>query len=252
MIDTHAHLDTRPYEDFELLAIAGITDVLTLAHDPMRMSSSVVFKDHYDRLIGEKKRAGRQGLRVHVGLGLHPRTRPEDLDACRELLERYLGQGQAIAIGETGIETRDPYEVSLFQMQIELALKHDLPIVAHTPRSSKAQITREILNVLATFSIDRDRVVVDHADSDTVGLILDRGYNAGLTVQPGKLTPAAAAEIVKKHDVSRLLLNTDMSSSPTDVLSIPRTANTMRLAGVDPIAIDAVCEKNARRVFRIK
>ncbi|CAJ35308.1 TatD family hydrolase [Methanocella arvoryzae] len=251
MIDTHVHLDTRPYEDFELMAIAGITDVITLAHDPMRMSSSIVFRDHFDRLEEEKKRAGKQGIRVHTALGFHPRTRPADLEACENLLEEYLKKGCAIAIGETGLETRDPFEVRLFQMQIELAMKHSLPIIAHSPRSSKAQITREIINVLSTFSLDTDKIVIDHADADTVRLIVDRGYNAGLTVQPGKLSPAAAAEIVKKHDVSRLIINTDMSSSPTDVLGVPRTAHVMRLAGVDSVAIDAVCEKNARRVFGI-
>ena len=36
MIDTHAHVDTRPFEDFELMAVAGVTDVLTLAHDGHR------------------------------------------------------------------------------------------------------------------------------------------------------------------------------------------------------------------------
>lgn len=252
MIDPHTHVDTRPSEDFELMAIAGVTDVITLAHDPMRMSSVVVFRDHFDRLADEKKRAGKQGIRVHLGLGLHPRTRPEEVDACEELLEAYLKNGSAIALGETGLETRDPFEVHLFQIQIELAKKYDLPIIAHTPRSSKVQITREVINVLSTFSIDSDKVVIDHADSDTVKLIVDRGYNAGLTVQPGKLSPTAAAEIVKKYDVSRLIINTDMSSNLTDVLGVPRTAHVMRLAGIDPVAIDAVCDRNARRVFKIK
>jgi predicted metal-dependent TIM-barrel fold hydrolase len=251
MIDTHTHVDTRPYEDFELLAIAGITDVITLAHDPMRMSSSIVFKDHIDRLVAEKARVGKQGIRAHLALWLHPRTRPEDLDTSLELLEEYLKNGAAVAVGETGLETRDPFEVRLFQAQIELAMKYRLPVIAHTPRSSKVQITKEILNVLSTFSIDHDKVIVDHADADTVKLILDRGYNAGLTVQPGKITPATALEIVKKYDVDQLLLNTDMSSNATDVLGVPRTAHLMRLAGVDSIAIDAVSDKNARRVFKI-
>lgn len=252
MIDTHTHVDTRPYEDFELLAIAGVSDVITLAHDPMRVSSCQVFQDHFDRLTAEKTRAGKQGVKVHLGLGFHPRTRPEDLEVCMKMLEAYLKKGYAIAIGETGLETRDPYETSLFQRQIELAMKFDLPIIAHTPRSSKVQMTREILNVLSTFSITKDHVVIDHADADTVNTILDRGYNAGLTVQPGKLTPSAAAEIVKKQDVNRLMINTDMSSSPTDVLGLPRTAHVMRLAGVDPVTIDRVCGKNARRVFKIE
>ncbi|HMK47687.1 MAG TPA: TatD family hydrolase [Methanocella sp.] len=251
MIDTHAHVDTRPVEDFELMAIGGVTDVLTLAHDPMRMSSSAVFRDHFDRLLAEKPRAAKSGIRLHVCLGLHPRSRPGDIDSCYELLESYLKAGQAIAVGETGLETRDPFEANMFHRQIELAMKYDLPIIAHTPRSSKVQITKEIINILSTFSIDADRVIIDHVDTETVQLILGRGYNAGLTVQPGKLTPSAAAAIVKKCDAGRLVIDTDMSSNASDVLGVPRAAHVMRLEGVDRVAIDAVCNLNARRIFRI-
>ncbi len=87
-IDTHAHVDTRPYEDFELMAIGGITDVLTLAHDPMNMSSSAVFRDHFERLFAERSGVEKTGPRLHVCLGLHPRARPYDLPACVTLLKR--------------------------------------------------------------------------------------------------------------------------------------------------------------------
>jgi len=251
MIDTHAHVDTRPFEDFELMAIGGVTDVLTLAHDPMRMSSSAVFRDHFDRLLAEKLRAGKSGVRLHICLGLHPRSRPGDIGLCYELLESYLKSGQAVAVGETGLETRDSLEADMFHRQIELAMKYNLPIIAHTPRSSKVQITKEIINILSTFSIDSDRVVIDHADAETVRLILVRGYNAGLTVQPGKVTPSVAAEIVKKYDSNRLVINTDMSSNASDVLGVPRAAHVMRMTGVERATIDAVCDLNARRIFRI-
>jgi predicted metal-dependent TIM-barrel fold hydrolase len=254
MIDTHAHADTRPYEDFELMAVGGITDVLTLAHDPMKMSSSVVFGDHFERLFAERARVEKNGLRLHVCLGLHPRTRPGDLPACVTLLESYLKDTSrpVTAIGEAGLETRDPFEAEMLQRQIELAIKYDMPIILHTPRSNKGPMTREILNVLSTFSIDKDRVVVDHADADTAKLIVDRSYNAGLTVQPGKLSPKEAVEIVKKLDPARLVLNTDMSSAPTDVLSISRTVLAMRQAGIPSVIVEAVSNKNAWRIFRLK
>jgi predicted metal-dependent TIM-barrel fold hydrolase len=254
MIDTHAHVDTRPYEDFELMALGGITDVLTLAHDPMKMSSAIVFKDHFERLFAERSRAEKNGVRLHVCLGLHPRTRPDDLPACLALLETYLNDKArpVTAIGEAGLETRDAFEVEMLQRQIELAIKHELPLILHTPRNGKVQITREIINILSTFSIDHDRIVIDHADADTVKLIVDRGYNAGLTIQPGKLSPAEATESVKKYDPARIVLDTDMSSNPTDVLGVARAAHAMRLAGVYNVIIEAVIAKNAWRIFRLK
>ncbi len=254
MIDTHAHVDTRPYEDFEMMALGGMTDVLTLAHDPMKMSSAIVYKDHFERLFSERSRVEKNGVRLHVCLGLHPRTRPDDPQACLTLLESYLNDKArpVTAIGEAGLETRDAFEVEMLQRQIELAIKHDLPIILHTPRNGKVQITREIINVLSTFSIDHDRVVIDHADADTVKLIVDRGFNAGLTIQPGKLSPKEAVEIVQKYDPARLVLNTDMSSNPTDVLGVARAAHAMRMAGVFNVIIEAVTAKNAWRIFRLK
>jgi predicted metal-dependent TIM-barrel fold hydrolase len=254
MIDTHTHVDTRPYEDFELMAIGGLTDVLTLAHDPMRMSSSIVFRDHFERLFAERSRVEKNGPRLHVCLGLHPRARPDDLPACVALLESYLKDmaRPVTAIGEAGLESRDPFEAEMLQRQIELAIKYDLPVVMHTPRAGKGPMTREIINILSTFSVDRDRVVIDHADADTAKLIVDRGYNAGLTVQPGKLSPQAAVEIVKNNDPARLVLNTDMSSAPTDVLGVPRTVRALRLAGVHGVVVEAVSNKNAWRIFKLK
>lgn len=254
MIDTHAHVDTRPYEDFEMMAVSGVTNVLTLAHDPMRMSSSVVFKDHFERLFAERARVEKNGLRLHVCLGLHPRARPDDLPACFALLESYLSDKSrpVTAIGEAGLETGNPVETEMLQRQIELAIKYDMPIILHTPRNGKPKATRGIIGVLSTFSIDKDRVVIDHADVDTAKTIVDRGYNAGLTVQPGKLSPKDAVEIVKSLDPARLVLNTDMSSAPTDVLSIPRTALAMRQAGIPSVIIEAVSSKNAWRIFRLK
>jgi uncharacterized protein len=35
-------MDTRPFQDFELMGVAGVTDVLTLAHDLMRMATADV------------------------------------------------------------------------------------------------------------------------------------------------------------------------------------------------------------------
>ncbi len=251
MIDTHTHVDTRPYEDFEAMALAGITDVLTLAHDPMRMSASIVFKDHFERLFAEKERVEKSGLRLHVCLGLHPRAKPDDPDACFELLESYLQRSdrKVIALGETGLETGSPFEVGLLERQLELSIRHRLPIIVHTPRSGKAPVTRDILGILSTFSVNKREVIVDHADASTVKSILDRGYNAGLTVQPSKLTPWQAADIIKLYDATMMVLNTDSSSNPTDVLGVPRTAHLLRLNKVSEEKIGLVSELNARKIF---
>lgn len=251
MIDTHVHADTRPYEDFEAMSLAGITDILTLAHDPMRMSGSIVIKDHFERLAMERERVEKNGVKLHVCLGLHPRIRPNDLDACLELLEARLKDKKAVAIGEVGMESGDAFEADMLQRQVELSIKYRLPLIVHTPRKNKAAMTREILDILLSFSLDRPSVVVDHADAATAKQIIDRGFVAGLTVQPSKLKPRDAIEIIKSQDHHMLVLNTDASSSPTDVLGVPRTVHLMKLDGMNEEVIASVSELNARRIFGI-
>ncbi|HEY3421949.1 MAG TPA: TatD family hydrolase [Methanocellaceae archaeon] len=252
MIDTHVHADTRPYEDFEAMSLAGITDILTLAHDPMRMSGSIVLGDHFERLFMERERVEKNGVKLHVCLGLHPRIRPNDLDACLELLESYLRNNKVIAIGEIGMESGDAFEVNMLQRQVELSIKYRLPVIVHTPRKNKAAMTREIVNILLSFSLDRSSVVVDHADAATAKHIVDRGFVAGLTVQPSKLTPRDAMEIIKSQDHHMLVLDTDASSNPTDVLGVPRTVHLMKLDRINEEVIASVSELNARRIFGIQ
>ena len=87
VFDTHTHMDTRPFEDFELMGVAGVTDVLTLAHDPMRMSTSDVLADHFHKLVNSEVRRGAEnGVNVHVGLGVHPRSINDQVDTTLELL----------------------------------------------------------------------------------------------------------------------------------------------------------------------
>ncbi len=93
--------------------------------------------------------------------------------------------------------------------------------------------------------------MVDHADAATAKQIIDRGFVAGLTVQPSKLTAHEAKEIIKSQDHHMLVLNTDASSSPTDVLGVPRTVHLMKLEHINEEVIASVSELNARRIFGI-
>ena len=62
MIDSHIHADTRPYEDFEMMKLSGIEKSVTCAHDPLKMSTSDVIFDHWDRILNNDiKRAASNG-----------------------------------------------------------------------------------------------------------------------------------------------------------------------------------------------
>lgn len=73
----------------------------------------------------------------------------------------------------------------------------------------------------------------------------------GLTIQPGKMTPFEAVMIMREYGIDKFMLNSDMSSAPSDPLSVPRTVHKMRLEGFNDSEILKVSSKNAEKFFKI-
>lgn len=87
---------------------------------------------------------------------------------------------------------------------------------------------------------------------DVIPLLIESDFMLGLTVQPEKLTPQEAVQILKEYGTDRFVLNSDMSSSPSDPLSVPRTVHRMRISGFGEGDIMRVSEKNIRKFLKIK
>ncbi|WP_456471696.1 TatD family hydrolase [Methanocaldococcus sp.] len=250
MIDTHTHLDTRGLEDLELMALC-LDKVITLAHDPFEMKTLDVWETHINKVYGEIKRGKKVGLNVYVCLGIHPRAIPPEVDKAIEKLNEYVKLDRVVAIGEIGLEKGDKKEEEAFTKQIEFANSINYPVVVHTPRRNKEEITNKILDILSTYNLKID-VVIDHCNKATINKVLDNNYFAGLTVQPGKLTHEEAVEIIKNNlDFSdKMFLNSDSSSNFSDVLAVPRTVLKMRLEGIEEEIINKVSKENAERFFK--
>ena len=90
-------------------------------------------------------------------------------------------------------------EVSVFEKHVDLAARHGQLILIHTPHlEDKRKGTRIILDVLKNDPrIDPGRVLVDHVEEHTVGMVLDAGFWGGITLYPeSKCTPARAIDIL--------------------------------------------------------
>ena len=164
LIDTHSHLyepefDTDRTEAMERAAAAGVERLLLPAID----------SESHERLF---EMCRRWPERCFPMMGLHP-TSVNDNPAWRDelaLVEQYLEEspvGDFCAVGEIGLDfywSNDFREEQMeaFERQIELSLRHNLPIAVHT-RSAWA----EMCEVIERF---RGRGVrgVFHAYSDGV------------------------------------------------------------------------------------
>ncbi|MGD0171824.1 MAG: TatD family hydrolase [Halobacteriota archaeon] len=227
MFDTHAHMDTRPYEDFELMGVAGVTDVLTLAHDPMRMSTADVLLDHFHKLAhGEVRRGAENGISVHVGLGVHPRSINAQVDETLRALPEYLSHPDVVAVGEIGLERCTDVEERVFRAQLEIDY---YPKVIHTPRRGKREALERIVAIVD--DVGAKDVVIDHIDPSTIDIALEAGTYVGITVQPGKASVQDAVELIREYPEAKFVVNSDMSAQPSDCLSVARVLHALSLEG---------------------
>lgn len=227
MFDTHAHMDTRPYEDFELMGVAGITEVLTLAHDPMRMSSADVLLDHFHKLVHDEVRRGAEnGVNVHVGLGIHPRSINAQVDDTLRALPEYLSHPDVVAVGEIGLERCSEVEERVFRAQLEIDY---YPKVIHTPRRGKREALQRIIAIID--DVGAKDVVIDHVDEATIDLVLEAGTYVGITVQPGKASVREAVELIKAYSETQFVVNSDMSAQQSDCLAVARVFHGLSVEG---------------------
>lgn len=255
MIDAHVHADCRPYEDFKKMAVAGIESALTLAHDPLRMSTSAVVLDHFYRIIeNDFKRAGENGLTLKAALGLHPRSISQDYKLVLRKLPWFLDLDEVVAMGEIGLETASDIEKEVFKTQLEMANDMGVKVAVHTPRRNKRDVTIKTLSMIEN-NIDPSLVVLDHVDPSIIDLVENFNGMLGITVQPQKMTPIEAVEllneVIEQYGAERFMLDSDMSSSPSDPLSVPKTVHQLKLAGWESKKIKLLSQKNASDFYNL-
>ncbi|ABR55313.1 TatD-related deoxyribonuclease [Methanococcus vannielii SB] len=253
MIDSHIHSDSRPYEDFEIMA-AIFDCVITHAHDPLKMRSFDVLLDHFDRILEvEIEKAKKNGLKMYACIGIHPRAIPKNIDY--DVLKSYFKKEGVIGVGEIGLEKCTKNEIEIFLNQVSIAKEMNLPVVIHTPRTNKEYVTREILENLETLSLSlefKKKIVIEHVTKETIPILWDTDYNLGLTVQPQKLSSKDVFEIVSNYCEKRFLLNSDSSSAPSDIFSVPKTASKLKAKGISNSIIKAISHENTVRMFNLK
>ena len=251
MIDAHIHADTRAYEDFENMAVAGVEKAISCAHDPLQMSTSNVLFDHFNRILeNDTKRAANNGLKLYVALGIHPRSISPDFEVVLDKLPELLKNKIVVAVGEIGLEKASKSEKNVFKRQLELAQDLKMNVIVHTPRTNKRDITKVTVSMLEE-NIDPSLVQIDHIDNSIVDLVIDSEWVLGLTVQPQKMTTDEAVTMLGEYGFDKFVLDSDMSSSPSDPLSVPKTVHKLKLAGFNERDIEMVSNKNVADFYGI-
>ena len=253
-IEPHAHMVSRVTDDYERMALAGCVAVCEPAFwAGFDRGTPAGFNDYFCQLTDhEPKRAAKFGLQHFCWLCINSKE-AEDVKLAEEvvaLVPKFLNCPNVLGIGEIGLNKNSRNELRVFEMQVELAARHDQLILVHTPHlEDKLKGTRLILDALKSDRrIRPERVIIDHVEEHTVEMVLDAGMWAGMTLYPEtKCTPARAIDMLENYGHERLWLNSACDWGVSDPLAVPKTALEMKKRGHLAVAIEKVVLQNPKK-----
>ena len=253
-IEPHAHMVSRVTDDYRAMAAAGCVAICEPAFwAGFDRYSPAGFYDYFRQLTEyEPKRAAKFGLPHYCWLCINPKE-AEDTAFAREvvaLIPQFLEGPTVLGIGEIGLNKNSKNELEVLELQVELAARHNQLILVHTPHlEDKLKGTRLILDVLRNHRrIQPERCIIDHVEEHTVGMVLDAGFWAGMTLYPNsKCTAARAVDILERYGPDRLWMNSACDWGESVPLAVPYAALEMRRRGHPDAALDRVIFDNPRR-----
>lgn len=250
-IEPHGHMVSRTTDDYQEMATAGCVAVCEPAFWAGFDRSSVQgFYDYFRQLTEfEPKRAAKFGLQHYTWMCINPKE-SEDVQLADEVLKiipEFLEKPSVLGVGEIGLNKNSRNEMRVLEKHVDLAARHHQLILVHTPHlEDKLKGTRLIIDVLKSDSrIKPERVIIDHVEEHTVGLVKDAGFWAGMTLYPeSKCTPARAIDILEVYGTEQIWMNSACDWGVSIPLAVPRTALEMRKRGHSAELIDKVIYQN--------
>ena len=236
LFDPHIHMISRVTDDYERMALAGIRVVVEPSFWLGEPRTSVgTFVDYFHHILRfEADRARGWGIQHFSCIALNPRE-ANDRGLAKEVLavlDELVVHERCVAVGEIGFDDITEPEIEAFRAQVELAKKHDLPLMVHTPHRNKRAGVEMTIKLLKEHEVAPERALIDHNTEETIDLCKDWGCWAGHTVYPvTKLSPERAVNIMDEHGTDRLMVNSSADWGPSDALSVPRVVAEMRKRG---------------------
>lgn len=245
-VDTHCHLD---------LIVRGVDASPNQAITAQECAQTKVIvqhatEQHVERIITVSTtaidsenniRIAQYNTGVYAAIGLHPTNLTTDWQTNLAHIERLLEhkeENRIVAIGETGIDLYHPgtfrdYQQEAFHAHIQLALKHNVPILIHS-RDAAPQ-TMAILHEYASRGL-RGIMHCFAYDSAIAKQIIDWGLLIGISctiTRPNN----RSRQLVQQFDLKHIVLETDapflspqqMRGKPNVPAYIPYAAHEIAL-----------------------
>jgi predicted metal-dependent TIM-barrel fold hydrolase len=254
IFEPHAHMFSRVTDDYERMALAGVRAVLEPAFWLGQNRTSVgSFVDYFDTLLGwERFRAQQFGIHHYCTMALNPREANDDRvnQGVLEILPRYLEKHSVLGVGEIGLDDQTTKEERFYIAQLDLAQKHDLPVLVHTPHRDKKRGFERCLAILKDMSFPMERVLLDHGNEETIRITRDVGCWSGFSIYPNtKMDVHRMVRILQEHGVERMIVNSACDWGVSDPLMVPKLVLKAEQAGLPVDALERLVWENPIAFF---
>ncbi|WP_020396196.1 TatD family hydrolase [Thiolinea disciformis] len=251
LIDTHCHFDDESFD-------CDRVDLLQQMRE--KQVSDLILPAITAASWKSIRHLAQQHAELHASFGLHPiylaEHRPEHL----QQLQHYLEQGEAVALGECGLDFFIPeldvsQQIEYFVAQLRLAKHYDLPLIIHARRS-----VDQVIKYIRRIGGLRGVIHSFAGSQQQVDSLMEQGFYVGIG---GTVTYERAQRlrrIVAALPSECLLLETDAPDQPDSQwrgkrntpLRLPIVAETVAaLRGVSVEEVAAFTSANAQRLFGI-
>lgn len=254
IFDPHVHMTSRTTDDYERMAASGVKAIVEPSFWLGQPRTSVgSFVDYFSSLLGwERFRASQFGISHHCTIGLNPKEANDERlrDEVLELLPRFLEKDGVVAVGEIGFDSMTRAEEETFARQLELAKKHELPVLVHTPHRDKVAGTRHTLEIIRDVGFPPRLALIDHNNELTVGMVAATECWMGFSIYPGtKMDEHRMVRILQEYGLDRMLVNSAADWGISDPLKVSKTAATMREGGFTEDDVDRLVWRNPVEFF---
>lgn len=247
--DTHAHIFSEYFNDINALLDSS------KENNVYRILNAATNFNNIDEVL----EIANKYSEIYACIGIHP----EDIDEDYTKLEKYivdnLNNNKLIAIGEIGLDyyyTKENKEkqVELFEYQLSLAEKYNLPVVVHS-----REATMDTINSIKKFKV-RGVIHCFNGSLETANIYIKLGFYIGvggvMTFKNSKIDT-----IIKDIPLDRIILETDSpyltpepyrkySNEPKYIKTIAEYLSSIK--GISLEEISRITENNVNKLYNIK
>ena len=248
IIDTHCHIYNSEIENAEeIIEKAAENDISLILNgtDPLSNKEILRLTDRYEN--------------VYAALGYFHSFADEITDENLSLLDEQLNNDKVIAVGEIGLDyyhrkDNKNEQKELFEKMLNLAEKHDLPVIVHSRKSMQ-----DTLDILKRHGV-AGSMHCYQGSAEMAREFIKLGFYIGIGGPVTHKNNKKTRKMVKEIDISHMLVETDSpyltpeekrgeKNTPLNLRYIIRKiAEELDMAEDDVIKITG---ENARELFGI-